>query len=129
MLAFDRVSAEINDEVMFDVEHLILAGWTGRDEAAVREHMAELAHYGVPPPSTFPLLYRVSASLVSQTDRLEVLGPHTSGEIEFVIVAMDDGLWDHCRLGPDRPQGGSAGRGPFQAAGRQGTGVDPVAAR
>jgi uncharacterized protein DUF2848 len=93
MLAFERVSAEINDEVMFDVEHLILAGWTGRDETSVRAHMAELAEHGVPPPSTFPLFYRVSASLVSQTNRLEVLGPHTSGEIEYVIVAMDDGLW------------------------------------
>ena len=30
---------------------------------------------------------------MSQADRLEVLGPHTSGEIEYVIVAMDDGLW------------------------------------
>ena len=39
------------------------------------------------------MFYRVSATLVSQTDRLEVLGPHTSGEIEYVIVAMDDGLW------------------------------------
>jgi hypothetical protein len=93
MLAFDRVSADINDEVLFDCRHLILAGWTGRDEASVRGHMAELAEHGVPPPSTFPLFYRVSASLVSQTDRLEVLGPHTSGEIEYVIVAMDDGLW------------------------------------
>ena len=93
MLAFDRVSADINDEVMFDVEQLILAGWTGRDEASVRGHMAELAVHGVPPPSTFPLFYRVSASLVSQTNRLEVLGPHTSGEIEYVIVAMHDGLW------------------------------------
>jgi hypothetical protein len=93
MLAFERVSAEINDEIMFDVEHLILAGWTGRDEASVRGHMAELAEHGVPPPSTFPLFYRVSASLVSQTNRLEVLGSHTSGEIEYVIVAMDDGLW------------------------------------
>jgi hypothetical protein len=93
MLAFERVSAEINDEVMFDVEQLILAGWTGRDEASVRGHMAELAEHGVPPPSTLPLFYRVSASLVSQTNRLEVLGPHTSGEIEYVIVAMDDGLW------------------------------------
>jgi hypothetical protein len=35
----------------------------------------------------------VSATLVSQTDRLEVLGPHTSGEVEYVIVAMSDGLW------------------------------------
>ena len=93
MLAFERVSAEINDEVLFDPRHLILAGWSGRDEASVRQHMAELAEHGVPPPSTFPLFYRVSASLVSQVSRLEVLGPHTSGEVEYVIVAMRDGLW------------------------------------
>ena len=93
MLAFERHSADGIDEVMFDCEQLILAGWSARDEASVRGHMAELAEHGVPPPSTFPLFYRVSAYLVSQTDRLEVLGPHTSGEIEYVIVAMDDGLW------------------------------------
>lgn len=93
MLAFERVSAEGSDEVLFDCEQLILAGWSARDEASVRGHMAELAEHGVPPPSTFPLFYRVSAYLVSQTDRLEVLGPHTSGEIEYVIVAMEDGLW------------------------------------
>ncbi len=93
MLAFERVSADVNDEVMFDCEHLILAGWSGREEAAVRAHMAELAEHGVPPPSTFPLFYRVSASLVSQTDRLEVLGPHTSGEVEYVLIAMEDGIW------------------------------------
>lgn len=93
MLAFERVSAEDSDEVLFDCEQLILAGWSARDEASVRGHMAELAEHGVPPASTFPLFYRVSATLVSQTDRLEVLGPHTSGEIEYVIVAMDDGLW------------------------------------
>jgi hypothetical protein len=78
---------------MFDCEHLILAGWSARDEAAVRAHMAELAEHGVPPPSTFPLFYRVGASLVSQTERLEVLGPDTSGEIEYVLVVMEDGLW------------------------------------
>jgi hypothetical protein len=93
MLAFERISADVNDEVMFDCEHLILAGWSGREESAVRAHMAELAEHGVPPPSTFPLFYRVSASLVSQTDRLEVLGPHTSGEVEYVLIAMKDGIW------------------------------------
>ena len=93
MLAFERVSADVNDEVMFDCEHLILAGWSGREESAVRAHMAELAEHDVPPPSTFPLFYRVSASLVSQTDRLEVLGPHTSGEVEYVLIAMEDGIW------------------------------------
>jgi hypothetical protein len=30
---------------------------------------------------------------VSQTDRLEVLGPHTSGEVEYVLIAMKDGIW------------------------------------
>ena len=30
---------------------------------------------------------------IVQTDRLEVLGPDTSGEVEPVIVALDDGLW------------------------------------
>ncbi len=93
MLAFERISADGTDEVMFQCEHLILAGWSARDEVSVRAHMAELAEHGVPPPSTFPLFYRVGASLVSQTDRLEVLGPDTSGEVEYVIVAMDDGLW------------------------------------
>lgn len=93
MLAFERISAEGTDEVLFDCRHLILAGWSARDEASVRGHMAELAEHGVPPPSTFPLFYRVSASLVTQTDCLEVLGPHTSGEVEYVLVAMDDGLW------------------------------------
>lgn len=93
MLAFERVSAGGTDEVMFDCEHLILAGWSARDEASVRGHMAELAEHGVPPPSSFPLFYRVSAYLVSQVDRLEVLGPDTSGEVEYVIVAMHDGLW------------------------------------
>jgi Protein of unknown function (DUF2848) len=93
MLVFERHSDQGNDEVMFDCTHLVLAGWSARDEASVRAHMAELAEHGVPPPSTFPLFYRVGATLVSQTDRLEVLGPHTSGEIEYGIVAMDDGLW------------------------------------
>ena len=93
MLAFERISAERTDEVLFEPKTLILAGWSARDEASVRGHMAELAEHGVPPPSTFPLFYRVSASLVSQTDALEVLGAHTSGEVEYVILVMEDGLW------------------------------------
>jgi hypothetical protein len=93
MLAFERLSAAGDDEVMFETQALVLAGWSARNEAAVRVHIEELGHLGVKPPSTVPLFYRVGASLVSQTDRLEVLGPDTSGEIEYVILAMHDGLW------------------------------------
>lgn len=44
----------------------IVAGWTGRDRAAVDHHIAELADLGVAPPSEVPLFYRVSQSLFTQ---------------------------------------------------------------
>jgi hypothetical protein len=72
---------------------LIVAGWTGRDEAALNHHIEELAAIGVPRPSSVPVFYRNAVSNVVQTDRLEVLGPDTSGEVEPVIVTLSDGLW------------------------------------
>jgi hypothetical protein len=93
MLQFKRLFKGGSDDVAFHTERLILAGWSGRDDASVRGHIEELGHLGVPAHSSYPLLYRVSATLVSQTETLEVLGPHTSGEIEYVVVAMADGLW------------------------------------
>ena len=76
-----------------DVEALIIAGWTGRDERALRHHIEELAAIGVPRPSSVPVFYRVAASNLVQSGRLEVLGPDTSGEGEPVVVSLPDGLW------------------------------------
>src|SRR6185437_3421028 len=72
---------------------LIVAGWTGRDTAALEHHIGELAALGVPRPSTVPVFYRTSVNGLTQTDRLEVLGPDTSGEVEPVLFGLDDGLW------------------------------------
>ena len=47
----------------------------------------------MPRPSSVPVFYRNAVNNVMQTERLEVLGPDTSGEVEPVIVALDDGLW------------------------------------
>lgn len=77
----------------FEVATLIVAGWTGRDEAALRHHIEELAAIGVPRPSSVPVFYRNSARNVTQTSRLQVLGPDTSGEAEPVVVAHDGRLW------------------------------------
>jgi len=93
MLGFERLADAGDDEVLFEAQALVLAGWTGREEAHVRAHIEELAALGVKPPSAIPLFYRVTAQLASQADRLEVLGADTSGEVEYVIVAMEDGLW------------------------------------
>jgi hypothetical protein len=89
-LTFEREGAA---SAAASIDTLVIAGWTGRDEAALRHHIEELAAIGVPRPSSVPVFYRVAASNLLQTDRLEVLGSDTSGEAEPVIVSLPDGLW------------------------------------
>jgi Protein of unknown function (DUF2848) len=93
MLTFTRHFNDKTDRVSVTPQALIVAGWTGRDEAALHHHIEELAAIGVPRPSSVPVFYRNAVTNIVQTDRLEVLGPDTSGEVEPVIVALDDGLW------------------------------------
>lgn len=47
----------------------------------------------MPRPSSVPVFYRVAAALLTQAEAVEVLGPDTSGEVEPVILSLDDGLW------------------------------------
>lgn len=68
--------------------HLVVAGWTGRDAAAIAHHIEELAALGVKPPSATPLFYRVSAALLTHADRIEVVGNASSGEVEPLIVQI-----------------------------------------
>jgi hypothetical protein len=93
MLAFERHARGRSDRIELTPDNLIVAGWTGRDEAALRHHIEELAAIGVPRPSSVPVFYRIAAANLTQSQRVEVLGPDTSGEVEPVIVAHADGLW------------------------------------
>ena len=70
----------------FQPAELIIAGWTGRDEAALQKHIRELEEIGVKPPKTTPIFYRVAASLFTYADQIQVSGPDTSGEVEFVLL-------------------------------------------
>lgn len=72
---------------------LIVAGWTGRDLAAVEHHIEELRGIGVPRPSTVPLYYRVAAQMLTQSDVVEVLGPATSGEAEPMLFRALGEWW------------------------------------
>ena len=71
---------------------LVIAGWTGRDEAALKKHIRELEALGVKPPRTTPIFYRVSAALFTYANEIQVSGPDTSGEVEFVLLQTKDGL-------------------------------------
>ena len=80
-------------EIDLAVEHLYIAGWTGRNIKAVQHHIDELAEIGVAPPSEVPLYYRVSSSLLVHTNTIEVLGPETSGEVEPLVLQSAGDLW------------------------------------
>lgn len=93
MLQFDRIGKSSADRISIEIDTLVIAGWAGRDSAAIEHHIEELAAIGVPRPSTTPLYYRVAAQTLTQADQLVVLGPDSSGEIEPIVVATVDGLW------------------------------------
>src|SRR5580704_4351858 len=68
------------------IDHLVVAGWTGRDKAAVEKHIAELEAIGVKRPASTPIFYRASAVRVTTEDAIEALGNASSGEAEFVLL-------------------------------------------
>ena len=75
------------------VKELVIAGWTGRDVAALEKHIRELEAIGVKRPKTTPIFYRVAASLLTNDDTIEALGDQSSGEAECVVYSVDDGLF------------------------------------
>jgi len=76
-----------------DIHTFIVAGWAGRDSAAVEHHIAELAAIGVARPSTVPLFYRVAENQLTQASRIQVVGPDTSGEVEVLIFNVKGELY------------------------------------
>jgi Protein of unknown function (DUF2848) len=92
-LEFDGAAKGGVEKVAVDINDLVIAGWTGRDVAALTHHIEELKAIGVQPPSRVPLYYRVAAQMLTQADRIQVLGDDTSGEVEPVLVGAADRLW------------------------------------
>jgi hypothetical protein len=92
-LEFEGAAKGGVEKVVVDIDALVIAGWTGRDVAALNHHIEELKAIGVQPPSKVPLYYRVAAQMLTQADRIQVLGDDTSGEVEPVLVGAADRLW------------------------------------
>lgn len=73
------------------LERLVIAGWTGRDPAAMEAHIRELEELGVARPKSTPIFYRVAAALLTAADKIQVSGGASSGEVETVIFETPDG--------------------------------------
>jgi hypothetical protein len=76
-----------------EIDRLVIAGWTGRDRAALEKHIAELEALGVKRPATVPIFYRASTARLTTDDSIEVLGEASSGEAEFVLFRHGEQLW------------------------------------
>jgi biotin operon repressor len=75
------------------VSQAIIAGWTGRDPAAVQKHIKELEELGVKAPATTPIFYRVSASRLTTAEEIEATGTASSGEVEYVLLQSAGKMW------------------------------------
>ena len=75
------------------IDDLVVAGWTGRDPAAVEKHIKELEALGVKRPASTPIFYRCSASRITTDTEIEVTGERSGGEVEFVLLQHGGRLW------------------------------------
>jgi hypothetical protein len=93
MLSFAVTSADGSvNRLPVAVDKLVIAGWTGRDQAKVQEHIDELKELGVAPPSSTPVFYPLSANLVTQADTVQMLGDGSSGEVEAMLIGTAKGM-------------------------------------
>jgi hypothetical protein len=76
-----------------EINQAVIAGWTGRDPAAVEKHIAELEELGVKRPASTPIFYRVSAPRLTTAQAIEASGAESSGEVEFVLLCSFGRLW------------------------------------
>jgi hypothetical protein len=75
------------------IEDAVVAGWTGRDAAAVEKHIRELEALGVKRPASTPIFYRVSAARLTTDAEIEVVGDKSGGEVEFVLLRHGGRMW------------------------------------
>lgn len=86
-------TAQKKEKTEFAVRHVFCAGYAGRNQAKVKEHIDELAKIGVPAPLRTPTVYPVSPYLFTNERTVTVQGKQTSGEVEFVLFLQGDKIW------------------------------------
>ena len=86
-------SREGFEPLPFTVRHIVCGGYTSRDRAEVERHVKELERLGIAPPKEVPVFFSVASYLATVGSAIEVQGPFTSGEAEFVLLFGPGGPW------------------------------------
>ena len=80
-------------ELDYEINGAVLCGYTGRDQAAVRKHIEELAKEGIEPPPSVPTLYPKAPWGLAQKNAIQVEGRETSGEMEFFLLVDNSSIY------------------------------------
>lgn len=75
------------------VSQTVVAGWTGRDPAAVEKHIVELEALGVQRPASTPIFYRVASARLTSDGEIEVSGTTSGGEVEYLLLRHEGRTW------------------------------------
>lgn len=92
-MRFDVVSSAGGDSLDFEPSRVFLAGYTGRDQAAVEAHVRELAEHGIPAPARVPSVFPLVPARLTTDTRICVYGARTAGEAEFVLFLHGDQVY------------------------------------
>lgn len=79
---------ERTEPIVFPVRRIINAGFVGRNRQAIDAHIEEMRREGIPPPTSVPALYPLTADNITTAEQIQVLGPDTSGEAEYVLLVQ-----------------------------------------
>ena len=74
----------------FAYTRMVNAGYVGKNQEEVRRHIRELAAKGIAGPLRTPTLYPVVCKALSRDAAIEVYGRETSGEVEYVLLVVDE---------------------------------------
>jgi len=81
------------EEFHFEMRRMVNAGYTGRDQEKVRNHIEELKKEGVPAPESTPTAYEMITQLVYFDEEIEVVGERTSGEAEYILLCSGEEVY------------------------------------
>ncbi|MEG1603766.1 MAG: DUF2848 family protein [Cloacibacillus sp.] len=91
-----KVLSKNGEEKVIDFipKHIINAGYTGRDQAAVQAHIDELKAEGIPAPDKTPVYFTKFTDKLTQAAGFEVLDETDhSGEAEFALFFDKDEIY------------------------------------
>lgn len=85
-------SLDSKEDLSFQVNKLINAGYGARDQSNVRAHIEEMKDLNLKMPETIPTIFPLSNHMVTTETSIQVQHKKTNGEVEFMLL-LQEGEW------------------------------------